>query len=64
LQINPSNVKANFRKGLALHASGQYKEALPVLAAAAKIEPSNKQIQQALKFCEVRLEQEHRKRMS
>jgi tetratricopeptide (TPR) repeat protein len=64
LQINPSNVKANFRKGLALHASGQYKEALPVLAAASKIEPNNKQIQQALKFCEVRLEQEHRKRMS
>ena len=64
LRINPDNIKANFRKGLALHASGQYAEALPILAKAYKIEPNNKQIQQAIKFCEVRLEQEYRKRMS
>lgn len=64
LEINPDNLKANFRSGLALHASGKYAEALPVLAAAYKLEPHNKQIKQALQFCEVRLEQEHRKRMS
>ena len=64
LQINPMNIKANFRKGLALHASGKYAEALPILAKAYKMEPNNKQIQQAIKFCEVRLEQEYRQRMS
>lgn len=64
LEVNPANIKANFRKGLALHASGKYAEALPVLAAAHKLEPNNKQIKQALQFCEVRLEQEHRKRMA
>jgi tetratricopeptide (TPR) repeat protein len=64
LAINPDNVKALFRKGLALHASSRYTEALPCLAAAYKKEPKNAQIQQALKFCEVRLEQEHRLRMS
>jgi len=61
LTCNHDNVKANFRKGLALHALGRYREALPVLAQAAKIEPKNKQIQQALQFCEVRLQQELRK---
>jgi len=63
LQINPHNLKANFRKGLALHAAGSYMQALPVLAAAHKLEPHNKQIKQALQFCEVRLQQEQRKRM-
>lgn len=64
LEFNPDNIKANFRRGLALHAMGKYMEALPVLAKAHKIEPHNKQIKQALQFCEVRLAQEQRKRMS
>lgn len=63
LEINPENVKANFRQGLALHAMGQYRAALPILTRAHKIEPNNKQIKQALGFCEVRLAQEERKRM-
>lgn len=63
LKVNPQNVKAQFRLGLALHALGRYQEAAPVLAAAQKIEPKNKQIKQALQFCEMRLQQEHRKRM-
>ena len=63
LELNPDNVKANFRQGLALHAMGQYRLALPILAKAHKIEPKNKQIKQALQFCEVRLAQEERKRM-
>jgi hypothetical protein len=40
----------------------QYQQASPFLAQAHKLEPSNKQIEQALQFCEVRSEQEHRKR--
>uniref|UniRef100_A0A7S3L5R1 Uncharacterized protein n=1 Tax=Amphora coffeiformis TaxID=265554 RepID=A0A7S3L5R1_9STRA len=63
LEINPDNIKANFRLGLALHAMGQYYAALPILAKAHKIEPNNKQIKQALGFCEVRLAQAERKRM-
>jgi tetratricopeptide (TPR) repeat protein len=64
LEWNPENVKAIFRRGLALHAMGQYGDALPVLATAHKLEPKNKQIKQALQFAEVRLEQEMRKRMA
>lgn len=63
LDLNPDNIKANFRLGLALHAMGRYVEALPILAKAHKIEPKNKQVKQALQFCEVRLAQEQRKRM-
>jgi tetratricopeptide (TPR) repeat protein len=61
LACNPNNVKAGFRKGLALHAMGRYREALPVLAESYRLEPKNKQIQQALQFCEVRLQHEMRK---
>lgn len=64
LQINPDNLKAKFRQGLALHAMGNYSDALPILAAAHKREPQNRQIKQALQFCEVRREQEHRQRMA
>jgi len=64
LEINPKNIKANFRRGLALHAMGRYRDALPVLAKAHDIEPKNKQIKQALQFCEVRLAQEERSRLS
>jgi hypothetical protein len=63
LEINPKNIKAVFRRGLSLHASGRYEEAMPILAEAHKIEPKNKQIKQALQFCEVRFEKERRKRM-
>ena len=61
-KIEPTNIKAIFRRGLALHAMGQYQEAIPVLAEAHKLEPSNKQIKQALQFAEVRMAQEMRKR--
>jgi Flp pilus assembly protein TadD len=63
LAINRDNLKALFRKGLSLHAMGRYYEALPVLAEAHKKEPHNKQIKQALQFAEVRVEQDHRRRM-
>ncbi|GKY96242.1 hypothetical protein MPSEU_000584000 [Mayamaea pseudoterrestris] len=63
LDVNPDNIKAIFRHGLALHAMGKYLAALPVLAKAHKLEPHNKQVKQALQFCEVRMEQERRKVM-
>lgn len=63
LKLEPKFVKALFRKGLAYHALKQYKEALPVLAEAHKIEPKNKQIKQALQFAEVGFEKEMRSRM-
>jgi Flp pilus assembly protein TadD len=63
ISINPKNVKGHFRRGLALHAAGRYEEALPVLANAYKLEPKNKQIEQAIRFAEVRLEEDRRKRM-
>lgn len=62
-QINPSNVKAHFRQGLALHAMKRYEEAIPILAQAHKLEPKNKNIKEALQFAEVRMTQEMRKRM-
>ena len=61
--LDPMYVKGIFRKGLALHAMGQYEEAIGSLALALKIEPKNKQIQQALGFAEIRMTQEIRKRM-
>lgn len=52
ITLDPQNVKANFRKGLALHAMGRYREACPVLGLALKKEPNNKQIKDALLFAE------------
>mmetsp|Transcript_22509 Transcript_22509/g.62479 ORF Transcript_22509/g.62479 Transcript_22509/m.62479 type:complete len:635 (+) Transcript_22509:59-1963(+) len=63
-QINPDNVKALFREGLAWHAMQNYEQARPLLAQAHQREPKNAQIRQALQFCEVRLEQEYRRRMA
>jgi tetratricopeptide (TPR) repeat protein len=61
--MEPTYIKAIFRKGLALHAMGRYQEAIEPLAAALKLEPNNKQVKQALQFAEVRMHQEIRKRM-
>jgi hypothetical protein len=62
-ELNPKNVKAMFRQGLALHAMKNYEEAIPILAEAYKLEPKNKQIKEALQFAEVRMTQLMRKRM-
>jgi hypothetical protein len=62
-EIDPTYVKGVFRRGLALHAMGQYQEAINVLAEATKLAPKNKQIKQALQFAEIRMTQEMRKRM-
>lgn len=55
LEIIPNHVKSHFRKGLALHALGRYREAAPCLSAALDLEPSNKQIKEALAFTERKL---------
>jgi tetratricopeptide (TPR) repeat protein len=52
LVLDPENIKANFRKGLALHALGRYREACPVLGLALQREPKNQQIKSALLFAE------------
>ncbi|VEU45040.1 unnamed protein product [Pseudo-nitzschia multistriata] len=62
-EYNNQNVKAFFRHGLALHAMKDYKAAISILAQAYKLEPKNKSIKEALRFAEVRLNQEMRKRM-
>ena len=63
VETSPEYIKGWFRKGMSLHAMGRYQEALPVLGKSAEMEPKNKQVKQALQFCEVKLQQEMRKRM-
>lgn len=63
VELQPSYIKGHFRKGLALHAMKRYDEAMPCLVEALRMEPNNKQVQQAVKFCEVNLAKEMRKRM-
>ena len=47
--------KAHFRRGLALHALGRYREALPELGKARDLEPKNAQVADAIRFAEMRL---------
>ncbi|XP_067416887.1 peptidyl-prolyl cis-trans isomerase FKBP8 [Emydura macquarii macquarii] len=44
LEHQPENIKALFRKGKVLAQQGEYSEAIPILKAALKLEPSNKTI--------------------
>ncbi|XP_075759011.1 peptidyl-prolyl cis-trans isomerase FKBP8 [Pelodiscus sinensis] len=44
LEHQPENIKALFRKGKVLAQQGEYGEAIPLLKAALKLEPSNKTI--------------------
>ncbi|XP_027708948.1 peptidyl-prolyl cis-trans isomerase FKBP8 [Vombatus ursinus] len=44
LSHQPDNIKALFRKGKVLAQQGEYAEAIPILRAALKLEPSNKTI--------------------
>ena len=52
LALDPAHVKCLFRKGLALHALGRYREACPALGKALQLEPKNAQIRSALTFAE------------
>merc|ERR1711953_1494454 len=52
-EVDPSNAKGWFRKGMSLHAMKRYPEAIPALLEAEKIEPSNKQVQDAIKMSQL-----------
>ena len=53
--VDDTYAKAHFRRGLALHALGRYREALPELGKARDLEPKNAQVADAIRFAEMRL---------
>uniref|UniRef100_A0A8C8RVG3 peptidylprolyl isomerase n=1 Tax=Pelusios castaneus TaxID=367368 RepID=A0A8C8RVG3_9SAUR len=60
LEHQPENIKALFRKGKVLAQQGEYREAIPILKAALKLEPSNKTIHAELsKLVKKHAEQKH-----
>jgi len=52
-EVEPTNPKGWFRKGISLHAMQRYAEAIPALLEAEKLEPSNKQILDAIKMAQL-----------
>lgn len=52
-EVDPSNPKGWFRKGISLHAMKRYPEAIPALLEAEKLEPTNKQIIDAIKMAQL-----------
>eukprot|EP00928_Gymnodinium_smaydae_P066558 TRINITY_DN49549_c0_g1_i1.p1 TRINITY_DN49549_c0_g1~~TRINITY_DN49549_c0_g1_i1.p1 ORF type:complete len:389 (+),score=91.09 TRINITY_DN49549_c0_g1_i1:70-1236(+) len=52
-EVDPKNPKGWFRKGMSLHAMKRYPEAIPALLEAEKLEPSNKQIAEAIKMAQL-----------
>jgi len=52
-EVEPQNPKGWFRQGMSLHAMKRYAEAIPLLLEAEKLEPSNKQIQDAIKMAQM-----------
>ncbi|CAE7310245.1 HOP1, partial [Symbiodinium sp. CCMP2456] len=52
-EVEPMNPKGWFRKGISLHAMQRYAEAIPALLEAEKLEPSNKQILDAIKMAQL-----------
>lgn len=52
-EVNPTNSKGWFRKGMSLHSMKRYNEAIPVLLEAEKLEPTNKQIVDAIKMAQL-----------
>lgn len=60
LEIDKTNVKAMFRKGLSLHALARYREACPVLVHALSLKPGDKEIKDALMFAERRAQMQMR----
>lgn len=50
VEVDPRNAKGWFRKGISLHAMGQYREAIPALLEAEKLEPTNKQVTDAIRM--------------
>mmetsp|Transcript_57496 Transcript_57496/g.136771 ORF Transcript_57496/g.136771 Transcript_57496/m.136771 type:complete len:398 (+) Transcript_57496:117-1310(+) len=52
-ELDAGNAKGWFRKGMSLHAQKQYREALPALLEAEKLDPKNKQITEAIRFAQL-----------
>lgn len=52
-EVDPTNAKGWFRKGMSLHAMQKYPEAIPALLEAEKLEPNNKQIPEAIKMAQM-----------
>merc|ERR1712046_495319 len=52
-EICPDYAKGWFRKGISLHAIGRYTQAIPALLEAEKLDPSNKQILDAVKMAQL-----------
>eukprot|EP00438_Fugacium_kawagutii_P002391 Skav201020 [mRNA] locus=scaffold991:538342:547904:+ [translate_table: standard] len=53
-EVEPTNPKGWFRQGMSLHAMKRYGEAIPLLLEAEKLEPSNQQIQDAIKMAQMK----------
>eukprot|EP00933_Yihiella_yeosuensis_P052164 TRINITY_DN5017_c0_g1_i1.p1 TRINITY_DN5017_c0_g1~~TRINITY_DN5017_c0_g1_i1.p1 ORF type:complete len:386 (+),score=105.76 TRINITY_DN5017_c0_g1_i1:40-1197(+) len=52
-EVDPKNPKGWFRKGMSLHAMKRYAEAIPALIEAEKLEPTNKQVTDAIKMAQM-----------
>lgn len=52
-EVEPSNAKGWFRRGMSLHAMKRYQEAIPSLLEAEKLDPANKQIPEAIKMAQL-----------
>jgi hypothetical protein len=52
-EVDPSNAKGWFRKGMSLHAMERYPEAIPALLEAEKLDTKNKQIPEAIKMAQL-----------
>jgi hypothetical protein len=52
-EVDPANAKGWFRRGMALHAQERFPEAIPALVEAEKLEPSNGQVQDAIKMAQL-----------
>lgn len=52
-EVDPTNAKGWFRKGMSLHAMKKFPEAIPALLEAEKLEPNNKQIPDAIKMAQL-----------
>lgn len=52
-ELEPANPKGWFRKGMSLHAMKRFQEAIPALLEAEKLDPSNKQIPEAIKMAQM-----------
>jgi len=59
-EVEPSNPKGWFRKGMSLHAMKRYPAAISALLGAEKLEPTNKQILDAIKMSQLMARKEAR----